>query len=228
MGIVNRWYDILELMLARDRITNTELEKRLHLTTYTATNNIKLLNNELTGIARIEKDKNYYYLDIYDFERLEQIMSGKFKKDSDFNSSSKRIAYLLGALILDSDYHVITDLAENLTVSRNTVNNDLKAARKLIEPYHARIESLTSKGIRLVGDVLDLRMIYMNLVQDYFNYRFITENEINQVLEILSRFKVNKETKNLMIKTVDVLKGSLQSKRFLKQAIPYYTNTTEN
>lgn len=228
MGIVNRWYDILELLIARDKLTDEELEDRLHLTTYTIKNNIQLLNNELVGIAQIEKEKNKYYLNIYDFEKLEQIMSGKFKKDSDFNSSSKRIAYILSVLILNSEYHVMTDLAEDLSVSRNTVNNDLKTARTLIEKYDVTIESLTSKGIRLVGDELDKRMIYVNLVQDYFNYRFITEEVINQVLEILNKYQINKETTNRVIKAIDVLKGAIESGTFLTQAIPYYTNAAKN
>lgn len=227
MGIVNRWYDILDLLLARERLIVDDLEEKLQMTPYTIKNNIQLLNNELEGVAKIEQQNKYYYLNIYDFEKLEQIMSGSFKKNSDFNSSSKRIAYILGKLILVGGYHIITDFAEELSVSRNTVNNDLKTARKLISHYNLQIESRTSKGIILEGETLDKRMAYMNLVQDYFNYRFITEEAINQVTQILSKYQINKETTNHVIKAIDLLAGAIKTKEFLTEPIPYFMNTAQ-
>ncbi|MGG2895160.1 HTH domain-containing protein [Enterococcus lactis] len=80
MGIVNRWYEILELLLARDTLSSKELEDRLQLTPYTIKNNIDLLNNELTGIARIHERNKKYSIEIQDHTQLERIMYGTFKK----------------------------------------------------------------------------------------------------------------------------------------------------
>lgn len=228
MGIVHRWYDILNLLLARDKLSVGELEERLNITVYTIKSNIKLLNNELVGIAQIEEQDNDYYLNIQDFDKLDQIMSGSFKKESDFNSSSKRIAYILKTLIMNKDFHIITDLAEDLMVSRNTVNNDLKSARQLIAKYNVSIESATGRGIRLVGSPLDKRMVYVNLVQDYFSYQFVSEEVIKNVLDILSNYSVTKETTNLVIKAIDVTRGAIAAGSDMDALIPYYTNTAED
>lgn len=228
MGIVNRWYDILELLIARGKLTDKELENKLQLTTYMVKNNIQLLNNELVGIAQIERKDNMYHLNIFDFEKLEQIMAGSFKKESDYNSSSKRIAYIIGKLIVEEGFHIITDLADELSVSRNTVNNDLKTARQLISKYDVRIDSVTGKGIHIVGSSLDKRMVYINLVQDYFEYRFISEYAKKQLVEITSKYQINNETSNYIIKSIDVLKAAMDKNEFLEEPIPYYTNTARD
>jgi len=227
MSIINRWYEILELLLSRDTLTSKEIEDKLQLTPYTIKNNIELLNNELIGIAHIyEKDKNYH-IKIEDFTQLQKIMSGSLKKESDFNSSSKRVAYILKELFLNKGYHIITNFAEELSVSRNTINNDLKAARELLKNYEVSIDSTTGKGIRLTGSVLDKRIVYMNLVQDYFDFEFINEDSVSHLLKILSNYNINEKLINRILKAVDVLIGSIQLGEKLEQPIAYYSNIVE-
>lgn len=228
MGIINRWYEILDLLLARDTIASKELEDRLQLTPYTIKNNIELLNNELTGIARIhERNKNYSIV-IEDHTQLEKIMYGTFKKESDFNSSSKRVAFILKELYRSPEYQVITDIAEELSVSRNTINNDLKTARASLKDYEVSIDSATGKGIRLTGNILDKRLVYINLAQDYFNFEFIDEEAINQIYQILSRYNQNNRVINHIIKVVDALMGSIQLGETIEQPIAYYNNAASD
>lgn len=228
MGIVNRWYDILKLLLAHDQLTAEDFKKNFSLTPHTLKNSIHLLNEEMVGIAHIHQDKNIYTLQIFDFQELDNIMSGSFKRESDFNSSTKRIAYLLRKLILDPGYHVITDIAEELSVSRNTVNSDLKTARFQLKEYNVEIESLTSKGIRLTGEVFNKRIVYFNLVQDYFNYRFIGPSSIDKLYTLQERYQVNKDTMTMLIKGIDIIVGSIKLGDYLKEPIAFYSNHMEN
>jgi len=228
MSIINRWYEILELLLARDTVTSKEIEEKLQLTRYTIKNNIEMLNSELTGIARIYEQNKNYHIQIEDFTQLQKIMSGSFKKESDFNSSSKRVAYILKELFLSKDYRIITDFAEELSVSRNTINNDLKTARELLEGYEVNIDSATGKGIRLIGSTLDKRIVYMSLVQDYFDFEFIDEDTTSQLLKILSDYNISEKLINRILKVVDVLIGSIQLRRTLEQPIAYYNNIVED
>lgn len=212
------------MFLARDHLSIKYIEKRLQMTPYKIKSNIQLLNRELEGIAEIKQGKDEYSFQIYNFKRLEQVMSGTFKRESDFNSSSKRIAYILRKLILNKGYHVIQDIAEDLSVSRNTVNNDLKEARQLTGRYNVTIESATNRGIRIVGKELDKRMVYINLVQDYFTYKFLSVNMMNEIKDILSKYEIPKNTVTLVLKAVDVLNGSLEARTFLEDPIPFYRN----
>ena len=141
MGIVNRWYDILKLLLAHDQLTADDFIKNFSFTPHTLKNSISLLNEELNEVAHIYQNRNTYSLKIYDFQKLDAIMLGSLKRESDFNSSTKRIAYLLKKLILEPEYHVITDIADELSVSRNTLNSDLKNARSKLKEYNVEIES---------------------------------------------------------------------------------------
>lgn len=228
MGIVNRWYDILKMLLAHDQLTAEEFQKNFSLTPHTLKNSIKLLNEEMIGIAHIHQDKHVYTLEIFDFQELDKIMSGSFKRESDFNSSTKRIAYLLKTLILNPGYHVITDIAEDLSVSRNTVNSDLKTARQLIKEYDVEIESLTSKGIRLTGDVFNKRMVYSNHVQDYFHYEFLEISSLEKLDDIQDHYQISKDTMTMLTKAIDVIVGSIKAKDLLDKPIDFFSNHMAN
>lgn len=228
MGIVNRWYEILKLLLAHDQLTADDFRRNFSFTPHTLKNSIKLLNEEMVGIAHIHEKKHIYTLQIFDFKELDKIMSGSFKRESDFNSSSKRIAYILKKLIFDPGYHVITDIAEELSVSRNTVNNDLKIAREKLNEYNLRIDSLTSKGIRLKGDVFNKRLAYFNLVQDYFNYEFIDNPAIDKLYGLQEEYKISKETMTMLIKAIDIIVGSINSDDYLREPIQFYSNHMEH
>lgn len=228
MGIVNRWYEILKLLLAHDQLTMEDFQRNFSFTPHTLKSSIKLLNEELADIAHINQHKNIYSLTIHNFEQLDHIMSGSFKRESDFNSSSKRIAYILKKLIFSDDYHVITDIAEELSVSRNTVNSDLRTTRHTLKRYNVSIDSLTSKGIRLVGEVFNKRLVYFNLVQDYFHHDFLDNDAINNLLAIQEKYRMSKDTTTLLIKAIDILVGSIQSGSYLEQPIAYYSNHMED
>lgn len=200
----------------------------MHLTPYTIKNNIKLLNNELQGIAWIQESSKSYYIEIKDFKQLDKVMAGSFKKESDFNSSSKRVAYIIRELFLKGNYKVIADFAEELSVSRNTVNNDLKTARNQLKEYEVRIDSTTGKGIRLIGAPLDIRLAYINLVQDYFEYFFISESTVNQIYHITSNYNLDNKTVELLIKAVDATLGAIERGYSLEKPIPFYNNAIED
>ena len=134
-------------------------------------------------------------------------MLGSLKRESDFNSSTKRIAYLLKKLILEPEYHVITDIADELSVSRNTLNSDLKNARSKLKEYNVEIESLTSKGIRLIGKKLNIIILHNNDLT--LNYEVFT-NKTGKYIKILgAHFKDRKDIPDLNKKKNFYLKDNL-------------------
>ncbi|MFR0813037.1 MAG: hypothetical protein ACLSIL_00215 [Enterococcus casseliflavus] len=56
----------------------------------TVKSSIDLLNEELIGIAKIVQRKKSYSIEVEDAEEFELILAGKLKKETDFNSASKR------------------------------------------------------------------------------------------------------------------------------------------
>lgn len=91
MAFVNRWYQILDLLITHKDISIIDLQKKLSSSSKTVKSSIDLLNEELIGIAKIVQRKKSYSIEVEDAEEFELILAGKLKKETDFNSASKMI-----------------------------------------------------------------------------------------------------------------------------------------
>lgn len=228
LGMINRWYDILKLLVSHHQVSIKTLKKQLSLSNQTIQKTIIQLNRELQGIALIEEVEDKYQISIIDFDSFNKIMQGSLKKQTDFNSSSKRRAFILKELIEVFDYHIIYDLADALSVSRGTVANDLKSIRKELKKYNAEIESVTNKGIRLIADEFSRRLIYLHLVQDYFPLDYISHNSIDYMTQIKETFNLTNETISWLIKSIDIVVGRISCNQVLDKPIPNYINTVSD
>lgn len=90
MALVDRWYEILNNLYMHPKISQAEFEAGLKTSRQTLKKNIQLLNQELGGIASITLEDKVYHLTIKDFAAFKKILAGKFRQDTDFNSSNKR------------------------------------------------------------------------------------------------------------------------------------------
>ncbi|EFR31777.1 HTH domain protein [Eremococcus coleocola ACS-139-V-Col8] len=88
MGMINRWYDILKLLVSHHQVSIKTFKKQLSLSNQTIQKTIIQLNRELQGIALIEEVEDKYQISIVDFDSFNKIMQGSLKKQTDFNSSS--------------------------------------------------------------------------------------------------------------------------------------------
>ena len=131
MTLVNRWYQILESLVIHNNITVNQLQKQLGISRLTLLKSIDQLNDILDDDVEIFQNQNKLQLNVYDYARLEAILSGGLRRQSDFNSSSKRIAYLFSRLLQEDKEIYIDDLAEEVGVSRGTLVKDLKIAKEI-------------------------------------------------------------------------------------------------
>lgn len=67
MSLTNKWYDILNILLLKRRVTLNELSKLTKSSSQTLKKNIELLNGQLSKIAEIKQDKNSVELTITNF-----------------------------------------------------------------------------------------------------------------------------------------------------------------
>lgn len=168
MTLVNRWYRILEPLVAQNQMAFEELRLQLDVSAQTLAKSIEQLNDILDGDATITQQGAFLQLQVYDYARLETILAGSLRKASDFNSASKRVAYLLKRLLQSSSALVIDDLADEIGVSRSTINKDLKTAKALARTYSVMIQGKPNHGIQAVGTELNLRLLYVHEVYKYF------------------------------------------------------------
>lgn len=97
---------------------------------------IDALNKKYEGIMRITTQGELE--DVLLTVENEDLFYAKLKeeKDLDFNDVKFRMAYLLHELLKEDAYLNINDLAENMNVSRGTVNNDVKKLKQTLEEYN--------------------------------------------------------------------------------------------
>lgn len=224
MTLVNRWYNILEKMVSQPTYSLVDMRLELDISMQTLQKSIQQLNDVLAPNIQIISKDDQLLLEVYDYTELEKILSGSLKKESDFNSSSKRIAYLLKRLIESTSPLLIDDLAEEVGVSRSTLNKDLKQVKSLAEKYFITISGKPNRGLEILGSELNLRLLYIHQVAPYFEGNTLTE-ETSYFLETLVQdYKIPKETQDLLRKTISIIVERIHSSRMLDCPIPYYRN----
>ena len=224
MTLVNRWYQILEILVAQRKVGLDDLRLELDVSMYTLQKTIDQLNEVLDGDIQIKQSDDWLILEVYDYARLEDIMVGRLRKESDFNSSNKRSAYLIRRLLQASTPLLIDDLAEELGVSRTTINKDLKRVKELAAMYQISISGKPNHGLEVDGTEFNLRLLYIHHVYDYFDSVTLTDETLTFLKNIYQSFKIPRKTQELFTKVISITVARIRRKRHLTKPIPYYTN----
>ena len=197
MAVVNRWYRILELLVTQQRLTLEELRSDLNISLSTLQKSIEQLNELLDSDLQIKQEGQLVSLEVYDYRRLEDILAGSLRKGSDFNSSSKRTSYLIRRLVRSSQPLLIDDLAEEIGVSRTTINKDLRQVKDLAAAYQVNILGRPNRGLEVSGSELNLRLFYIHHVYAYFDSDTLTEESQSFLEDLYQTFKLPKKTQRL-------------------------------
>lgn len=224
MALVNRWYRILEALVTQHCMTLEEMRTDLNVSTVTLQRSIEQLNDVLDSDIQIKLENNVLSLAVYDYSRLEEVLSGSLRKESDFNSSSKRSSYLIKRLIRSTSPLLIDDLAEEIGVSRTTINKDLRHVKELADRYHIRIIGKPNRGLETVGSELDLRLFYIHHVYSYFDSDSLKEETHQFLNQLYSDFSLPRKTQELLTKVISITVSRLRRNKQLENSIKYYTN----
>lgn len=163
-------FEMLNFFINNDALTLRELQTHFSVSRVTITKNIREINEYLNGIAKINVNQSKFYLVIKDYSAIAKLQTTFLKQDLDFNDPIKREATILKELLKNTaTYVVVDDLADSLSVSRGTINKDLRALKQLLNPYHVKIATKTNKGIRLKTTAeYEYAVITRNLVGKYY------------------------------------------------------------
>ena len=224
MAVVNRWYRILELLVTQQRLTLEELRSDLNISLSTLQKSIEQLNELLDSDLQIKQEGQLVSLEVYDYRRLEDILAGSLRKGSDFNSSSKRTSYLIRRLVRSSQPLLIDDLAEEIGVSRTTINKDLRQVKDLAAAYQVNILGRPNRGLEVSGSELNLRLFYIHHVYAYFDSDSLTEESKCFLEGLYQTFKLPKKTQDLLTKVIAITIARLRRRQQLQQPLAYYTN----
>ncbi|GAF41170.1 sorbitol operon transcription regulator [Agrilactobacillus composti DSM 18527 = JCM 14202] len=162
-------YRLMKAFITNDSLSMTELTAQFHVSNRTMLKRIQDLNDDLQQIAEVRSNQQNFYLKVDDFAQLTKLQTGYLKRQLDFNDPQKRQAFILQRLIKSPTYIILDDLAEELTVSKGTLNKDIKILKKVLPNYQADIVAITNKGIKLtVAHDYNYGLLLTQLIFDYY------------------------------------------------------------
>lgn len=226
---ISRRVKILNYLSQNDTISDKELENKIKSTSQTLKKDIEELNESMINAAIIQYNHHDYSLEIVDNKKFKKIMDGDFKQYLDFNSSHKRVAFIIYYLIEKNNYVKIDDLSEMMSISRSTLNNDIKKAKLNLKKYTISIKGVPNKGIIISGTEFNYRLALLYLVYDYYFSKFeLSSTIINLLDELADEFQMNYQNKNMFKKVVAISIKRLSMSYEINEMIALYQNYEED
>lgn len=182
-----RLQKILEaLRLAQEPLTSSDIASLLQVSSKTIRNDIKVLNELLKpyGTHIVSLKGKGYQLTIRNERLFYEFIQEQtnYKKDDVPSNHPDRVKYLMEKLLMTSDYIKIDDLAEQLFISRSTLQHDLKYIRAILKEYKLALEHKPYHGIKIIGDETQIRYC----ISEYlFNQQSVLKDNMADWLGIL-------------------------------------------
>lgn len=164
-NLTSRQIIIINSIYKNQTLTSQALSLILDVSIRTVKYEIKeireiLAINKLGGIISSKKG---YTLDVADVEFSDYLKeldtSRKLRVIDKFRSNNyKRVFYILEKLLTEGNYIKYDDLAQEMYVSKSSLNIDIKEVKRLIKKYQLNLVSKPNYGIKIEGDELNKRL----------------------------------------------------------------------
>lgn len=165
-----RLRDILRLLMAAETpVTSSFFAAQLNVTTRTVRNDIKELQSVLSGYgAYVQSVRGSgYKLRIHDEQTFRTLLQDMFQQKKSLPVlPEERMAYLMKRLLLTEHYLKLDELAEELFISKSTLQTDLKEVKKRLLPYRIVMETRPNYGFKLRGDEVQMRYCMAEYIVD--------------------------------------------------------------
>ena len=225
MALVVRFTQILEFLVAKGQATEMQLSHLIKASEQTVRSVMTQLNQALEDVAVITRDKKMYRLVVKDYDELALLLGGGIKAIADFNSSDKRIAYICKVMIELGGYILIDDIADELVVSRGTIQKDLRKLGQLVTLYDGQLESKPNCGVRLLASEFGKRLIFLNHVYDYYQYELKFDSDFFDLLDNLyDKLKLNQIQVTTFERELLLSINRIQAGRIIETEIDNYCN----
>lgn len=214
--------------------TIKELTNSFHVTDRTIRTDIQAINLE---IAKYEceillKRKSGYYLMSYNKDKFKELQNQIEKQTNvlTFNSLDDRIKYILQKLLYSQDYVILDDLANEVFVSRNTLQNYIKPIKETLETYNLIYVSKPNLGVKVFGNEKDKRECLLNeiLCKDTPTYIIGFTKEEQMLFRDIDLFEIQTLVNQLLNKH-DIHASDYDRKNLIMHcALMIYRVKTEN
>lgn len=169
-----------ELRLAQEPLTSSEIGSLLQVSSKTIRNDVKELNEQLESYdAYVSSTRGKGYQLIIQNERLfQQFIQSQHDPQDDIPSNhQERVSYLMEKLLMSSDYNKIEDLADELYISRSTLQHELKHIREILKKYDLALDQKPYHGIKVMKKEFLVAKEMAKEIQEKLNVSF-TNHEV--------------------------------------------------
>ncbi len=162
-----------ELMAATSPITGKYLATMNQVTARTTREDVKHLSTTLEKHgAKIDSLMGKgYRLEVTDeqsFRNFLKDISSQENPDDAYvpRTPEERTKYIITRLLLHEEYMKLDDLAEEMYISKSTVQNDLKHVKEILASYDLTLDVRPNYGLKVKGDEMKLRFCISEYVFD--------------------------------------------------------------
>ncbi|MBB5326075.1 lichenan operon transcriptional antiterminator [Anoxybacillus tepidamans] len=179
-----RMINILRKLMSADQpLTSEYLANVIQVTSRTIRNDIKELEEILNKNGALVKSSRGrgYELVVEDEALFRKWLKEMFQQDLSTvpNCSEERVQYLIKRLLLTEEYVKLEELADELFVSKSTVQNDLREVKNILKTYEIELEKRPNYGLKLKGKEMKLRFCMSEYI--------FSRKEIDSKAEILPK-----------------------------------------
>lgn len=153
-----------ELMTAQSPITGSYLANLNQVTTRTTREDVRILDSVLkSNGAQIESIMGKgYKLEITDDQKLRKYLQSNLSSEVAAEgfvpkTPEERISYMIKRLLLTEAYVKLDDLADEMYVSKSTIQNDLKYVKQILAKYDITLDSRPNYGLKVTASEMKLR-----------------------------------------------------------------------
>ncbi|NUF49638.1 BglG family transcription antiterminator [Gilliamella sp. ESL0250] len=201
MVVDKRIHAVLKALIHNPNMSGVELQSEFGLTRKQLSYTIKKIND---------------FLESSNLELIKRFKTGKFSipklvietfRDEPVSlaigryiySEDERVHLLLFFLLIRTERMSLIHLSSSLTVSQNTVINDIKKVQAMIVQYHLQINYDRENGYRIIGNEIDKRYLLLKLIRRIISMpiadkifrenEIITQGRLEQVGQVFSEIE---------------------------------------
>jgi lichenan operon transcriptional antiterminator len=193
---------IKELLSHKEPVTSEYLAKVIGVTSRTIRNDIKTINFELKKIGvQIEASRGVgYSIPPTLGQPVTELIEELFMLQEEEQGQApvlpeERVLYILKRIIMAEDYIATERLAEELYVSKSTVDNDLKQVENLVEKHELTLFKKQNYGIKLIGSEMNIRFCLSESLANRRNKQEPLEVDANAMISDVKIDEVKAVTK---------------------------------
>lgn len=221
--MINDREKIISYLLSKESEDINHLAQSFHLSKEKVNNYIQDINSRFGEALILSSGGERVRLVKVNYEQT--FNTFRLSTVKDFNSVTYRVSYILFKLTEAEGYIIINDLADEMNVSRSTLNNDLRKAKSISRKYSCKIFGIPNKGIKIQGSEFNIRLLLIYEIFEELDLSFILRPKVEESLVDVNLFyELDNFRRKLFFKSFAIsiyrqLKGFI-----LTEPIPLYKN----